>query len=122
MTIKIEKVTVLGLGTLGAQIAAQAAVSGYDVSAYDPDEKVFHSSMEAFMTIDQSKVRPSPIKVSEWSAAAGKIKMLSSLSQAVSEADLVIEVVPENLDLKLKIWREMDEAAPEDAILATNSS
>jgi len=122
MTIKIEKVTVLGLGTLGAQIAAQAAVSGYDVSAYDPDEKVFHSSMEAFMAIDQSKVRPSPIKVSEWSAAAGKIKMLSSLSQAVSEADLVIEVVPENLDLKLKIWREMDEAAPEDAILATNSS
>lgn len=122
MADKIEKVAVLGLGTLGAQIAGQAAAVGYNVSAYDPDEGVFQRSMEAIMAIDQSKVRPSPIKVSKWPAAGRKIKMCSSLAQAVSEADLVIEVVPENLDLKLKVWREMDEAAPDHAILATNSS
>lgn len=122
MADKIEKVAVLGLGTLGAQIAAQAATVGYDVSAYDPDKGVFQKSMGAFMAVDQSKVRPSPVKVSEWPAAARKIKMHSGLAQAVSEADLVVEAVPESLGLKLKVWREMDEAAPDHAILATNSS
>jgi 3-hydroxybutyryl-CoA dehydrogenase len=122
MAYKIEKVTVLGLGTLGAQIAAQSAASGYRVSAYDPDEGVFNRSMEAFLAIDPSKARPSPIKVSQWPEAAKKINMHSSLERAVKEADLVVEVVPENLDLKLRVWKEMDESAPDHAILATNSS
>jgi 3-hydroxybutyryl-CoA dehydrogenase len=122
MVQTIKEVAVLGLGTLGAQIASQAAASGYDVSAYDLEDGVFQRSMSAFLSIDQSKVRPSPIKVYEWPAAAKKIKMHSSLDQAVRNADIVMEVVPENLDLKLQVWREMGEAAPDYAILATNSS
>jgi len=122
MRPKIKKVALLGLGTLGAQIAAQAVVSGYDVSAYDPDDKAFLRSIETFLSVNSSKVRLSPINVPQWPSAAKKIKRLPSLVQAVSDADLVIEVVPENLDLKLKIWRQMDESAPSHAILATNSS
>lgn len=120
--VKIKKVAVLGLGTLGAQIAAQAAVSGYEVSAYDPDEKAFERSMEVFLSMNPSNARPSPIDISQWPSASKKTKRLQSLAQAVNDVDLVIEVIPENLDLKLKIWRQMDEAAPGHAILATNSS
>ncbi len=119
---KIKKVAVLGLGTLGTQIACQAAVSGYDVTAYDLDDTVFHRTMDIFLSIDQSKVRPSDIKISAWTEASKNIIMVSSLYEAVKNSDLVIEVVPEDLDLKLKVWKEMGTAAPEDAILATNSS
>jgi 3-hydroxybutyryl-CoA dehydrogenase len=122
MVGKIKRVAVLGLGTLGAQIACQAAASGYDVSAYDLDDGVFQRTMNTFLSIDQSKVRPSDIKISAWPEASKKIKMVSSLDEAVKNSDLVMEVIPEDLDLKLSVWREMDEAAPDNAILATNSS
>ncbi len=122
MAEKIEKVAVLGLGVLGAQIAAQSAASGYEVFGYDPDEGVFKHSIDACLAVDHSKVRPSPVDVGRWPEAAEKVKIRSSLAEAVAEADLVIEAVPEKLELKLEVWREIDRAAPPRAILATNSS
>jgi len=122
MALKIERVAVLGGGTLGAQIALQSADCGYEVWLYDPDEGVFQRQLKNFMAVDQSKVRKSPIRVDRWPQVAGKITMCRSLAEAVGQADLVIEVVPENLELKRKVWAEMDAAAPERAILATNSS
>ncbi len=122
MAIKIANVALLGLGNLGAQIAAQAAACGYQVWGYDPDPEIFHKTLEGFMSIDQSKVRTTPIKVDLWPRAAKLVKICSSLAEACAQADLVIEVVPENLDIKLQVWAEMDQAAPGHAIFATNSS
>jgi 3-hydroxybutyryl-CoA dehydrogenase len=122
LAINIKNVAVLGLGNLGAQIAAQSVACGYQVWGYDPDPAIFSKTLDAYLAIDQSKVRPTPIKVAEWPEHAKKVKICSDLAEAVAQADLVIEVVPENLDIKLQVWAEMDQAAPPHAILATNSS
>jgi len=122
MAIEIRKVAVLGTGTLGAQIALQAASCGYEVTAFDPDPEVFGRTLAACLAVDQSKVRKSPVDIGLWPSAAQKVQFKGSLAEAVARADLVVEVVPENLELKLKVWAEMDRAAPPEAILATNSS
>lgn len=118
----IEKVAVLGLGTLGAQIAAQAAACRYQVWAYDPDPSVFQKTLDACLAVDQSQVRTTPVKVAQWLQAAKKVKMCASLAEAVAQADLVLEAVPEDLELKREVWTQIDRVAPPHALLATNSS
>lgn len=122
MAHQIEKVAVLGLGRLGAQIALQAAAQGYRVLGYDPDETVLQRSLHAFLTVDRAKARDEIIDVDKWAEVVDQVQLVPSLQAAVSQADLVIEVVPEKLELKLKVWAEIDAAAPPHAILATNSS
>lgn len=122
MAYDIKKVAVLGLGTLGAQMAAQAAAVGYEVYGFDPDKDVFNKCMKAFLALDQSTFRATPVKVAEWPEAAQRITMCDSLEEAVGAADLVLEVVPENLEFKTKIWARINAAAKPEAILATNSS
>ena len=122
MAIDIKKVAVLGVGTLGAQIAAQSAAVGYQVFVYDPDPEVYGRTMKDLLAVDQSKVLESPIDLSKWATAGDVITFCGSLAEACSQADLVVEVVPENLELKLKIWAEIEASAPAEAILATNSS
>ena len=58
----------------------------------------------------------------EWEKAAGKVKLAKDLGEALKEADLVIEAVPEILELKRKVWAQIDSLAPKGALLATNSS
>ena len=122
MSINIKKVAVIGMGTLGAQIALQTADKGYQVFGFDPDPSIFGKHLDKFMAIDQSKVRKTEMDVSKWPETAKKITFCKTLKEAVAQADLVIEVVPETLELKLKVWKEMDEHAPKGAILSTNSS
>ena len=122
MAISISKVAVIGLGTLGAQIALQTAHKGYQVFGYDRDPVIFGRNLDKFLAVDQSKIRQTPVKVAQWPETAKKIKFCQSMAEAVSQADLVIEVVPENLELKKKVWQEIDQAASASAILATNSS
>ncbi len=122
MAISISKVAVIGLGTLGAQIALQTAHKGYQVFGFDQDHSIFNKHLEKFLAVDQSKVRQAPVQVADWPETAKKIQFCESLADAAAQADLVIEVVPENLELKKKVWQEIDLAAPASAILATNSS
>ena len=95
MAISISKVAVIGLGTLGAQIALQTAHKGYQVFGYDRDPAIFGRNLDKFLAVDQSKIRQTPVKVAQWPETAKKIKFCQSLAEAVSQADLVIEVVPE---------------------------
>lgn len=122
MAIEIKNVTLVGLGTLGAQIALQAAAKGYRVTGFDPVENALDIFMERMsQTIGKDQII-GPIDPGVWPVAAGGIEVVDSPAQAVAQADLVIEVVPENLDLKRKVWAEMDAEAPLHALLATNSS
>lgn len=122
MSNKIRKVAVVGTGTLGAQIAMQAARYGYDVSAYDPDEGSFGRVLQNLETLIEASGRRPVLAIEEWQRGAQKVRLCRSLEEALHDADLVIEAVPEDLELKREVFARLDALAPSAAILATNSS
>lgn len=118
----IRKVGVIGLGTLGSQIAMQCAAYGYQVTGFDPDADAF-AKAQAKVRGAMDMVRKGPTyPVEQWADIAGKVALSADLTGAVRDADLVIEVVAENLDIKRKVFAEIDALAPTTALLATNSS
>ena len=122
MADSIKKVAVLGMGNLGVQIALQAAACGYEVIAYSSRKQAIKLFLDTLNVKDQPKGKQLPIDLAKWSKVAKDILIFNSIKEAVASADIVIEVVPEDLEIKLKVWREMDSAAPDHAIFATNSS
>ena len=122
MEEKIRKVAVVGTGLLGTQIAIQATCFGYEVSAHDPDEGSFNrvqQNLKASMKISGGE----PIvPMEDWKKAANKVKFCKELEKALRDADIVIEAVPEDLELKRKVFERLDALASRGAILATNSS
>ncbi|WP_367657423.1 3-hydroxyacyl-CoA dehydrogenase NAD-binding domain-containing protein [Clavibacter michiganensis] len=116
-------VTVLGAGVLGAQIAFQAANHGKTVTAYDVDDAALEAARGRLDAIVAQYVGETgeDSRESATAAAAG-ITLTSDLAASVADADLVIEAVPERLDLKQDVYRRIAEAAPERTVFATNSS
>ena len=115
------RVTVLGLGVLGAQIALQTAAHGVDVTAYDVDDAALAAGrgrLDAFAA-QAAAVMPD---AEAYRGAPDRIRLVSDLAEAVREADLVIEAVPERLELKRDVWARVGAAAPEATVFATNSS
>ena len=122
MEEKIRKVAVIGTGLLGTQIAIQATCFGYEVSAHDPDEGSFNrvqQNLKASMKISGGEPT---VPMEEWEKAANKVKFCKELEEALRDADIVIEAVPEDLELKRKVFERLDALASRGAILATNSS
>lgn len=118
--MEIKHIFVVGAGTMGNGIAQVAATSGYTVSCMD----VMPAALEkARAAIDKStaKLLEKGTLTREQKAAADKINYVGSLESA-DEADLIIEAATENPDLKFKIFKDMDAAAREGVILASNTS
>jgi 3-hydroxybutyryl-CoA dehydrogenase len=122
MVPKIKRVAVIGTGTLGAQIAVHSAYHGYEVSAYDPDERSFQRTVEMIRLRIANSNRKPAIPLNEIQRQAKKIKLARTIKEAVQDADLVIEAIPEDLALKCRVFKQIDSFAPQNAILATNSS
>jgi 3-hydroxyacyl-CoA dehydrogenase len=122
MKRKIRNVAVIGTGTLGTQIAVHSSFHGYDVSAYDADPKSLERVLGMIKVRISNSNRKPAISLKEIQRQAKKIRISSTLEEAVGGADLVIEAIPENLILKRRIFKQIDSTAPERAILATNSS
>jgi len=118
----IKRVAVIGLGTLGAQIAMISADNGYEVTGFDQDDSAIEKYLQCLPDPESQDKAKDMIDTSSWFESVHKIKKKDSLTSAVSDSDLVIEAVPENLALKQKVWAELDKAAPAHTILATNSS
>jgi 3-hydroxybutyryl-CoA dehydrogenase len=121
--MSIKNVTVLGTGVLGAQIAFQTAYHGFSVTAYDINDAAIEKAKKTFAWLaarylatlkgaDQAKI----------DAALAKISYATDLATAAKEADLVIEAIPESLDLKKKVYGELGTVAPAHTIFASNSS
>ncbi len=116
-------VTVLGAGVLGAQIAFQAANHGKTVTSYDVDDAALEAARGRLDAIVAHFVSESGEETRESAtAAAAGITLTSDLAASVADADLVIEAVPERLDLKQDVYRRIAEAAPERTVFATTSS
>jgi len=122
MEEKIRKVAVVGTGFLGTQIAIQAACFDCEVSAHDPDEGSFNRQQQNLKLFMAAIGRKPVVPMEDWEKGAEKVKLCVQLEDALRDADLVVEVVPEELGLKRKIFEMLDALAPKGAILATNSS
>lgn len=120
---EIRKIMVLGTGVLGSQIAFQAAYSGFAVTAYDITPEALDKARERFAglaTTYEAEVPGAALGRAE--ETVGKIQLTTDLAAAVAEADLVIEAVPEVLDIKRGTYSKLAELAPARTIFATNSS
>jgi 3-hydroxyacyl-CoA dehydrogenase len=117
-----EKITVVGTGTLGAQIAMLAVDAGYDVAVFDQRAGAFDQMIKKQHTDLEAKQIVPFIPFDRWETCRKQIQQFTTLVEAVKDADLVIEAVPENMELKCEVFRELGQMAPPEAILATNSS
>ena len=122
MTEPFKKIAVVGTGTLGAQIAMLASNAGYRVTIFDQQTGAFNEMMAKLQAdLKAKKVEPF-IPFDRWPACSQQIKQFEKLDEAVNGADLVIEAVPENLDLKCGVFKQLGQLTPSETILATNSS
>ncbi len=121
MTIK--NVTVLGTGVLGAQIAFQTAFKGFNVTAYDINDEAV-AKAEKFLAYLDGRYRNEVAGADDASLAATKTRFRFStdLADAVKDADLVIEAVPEKIEIKRDVYTKLGAVAPDKTIFASNSS
>jgi 3-hydroxyacyl-CoA dehydrogenase len=122
MIPKIRKVSLIGAGTLGTQIALQGASYGFDVSVYDQDPEIFQKTLQKLRESSKNARRGPTLPFEEWVKAAQKVNQCKDLNAALKDVDLAIEACPENLELKREVFAQIDSLAPKEAILATNSS
>ncbi|MDP4827121.1 MAG: 3-hydroxybutyryl-CoA dehydrogenase [Flavobacteriales bacterium] len=118
----MTNIAVIGAGTMGNGIAHVFAQSGFKVTLIDVREEAL---AKALATIDKNlgrMVAKEIITESNKAETLGRIATSTNLATAVSNAELVVEAATENVDLKLKIFRDMDANAPANCILATNTS
>ena len=119
----INNVTVLGAGVLGAQIAYQAAFAGKHVVSYDINDDALKAAKERFDKLDKTYANGLEEATEERiKETRERLSQSSDLAEAVSDADLVIEAVPEKVELKKDIWSTVGKAAPEKTIFTTNTS
>ncbi|NKY52145.1 3-hydroxyacyl-CoA dehydrogenase [Nocardia vermiculata] len=119
----IRKVTVLGTGVLGSQIAFQSAFRGFDVTAYDISDEALAAARDRFDALAATyRDQVDGAGDGKAEATAAGIALTADLATAAQAADLVIEAVPEVLSIKQDTYRRLGELAPEHTIFATNSS
>lgn len=121
MSSEIRRVTVVGAGTMGHGIAQVAAQAGCEVALVDVDTEVLERALREIRRNLDGGVERGKVSVAERDAALRRIRT-ATLPEAVASSDLVIEAVPERLDLKERLLRQIDAEAPADALLATNTS
>ncbi len=122
MIDKYSRVAVIGAGTMGNGIAHVFAQNGYNVKLIDISEDALQRAIGVIGKNMDRQEKKGIITFEEKTAALARISTHTDLASNLSERDLVVEAATENLELKLNIFRSMDENAPAHAILATNTS
>lgn len=120
--MEIKKIAVLGAGQMGNGIAQVCAQAGYEVKMRDIDQKFIDNGMATIKKNLGRGVSKGRMTQEEADTILGRITGILDLKETVKDVDLVIEAIPEVVKLKLDTWKEVDEAAPEHAILASNTS
>ncbi|MCK6385626.1 MAG: 3-hydroxyacyl-CoA dehydrogenase NAD-binding domain-containing protein, partial [Rhodocyclaceae bacterium] len=116
-----RKIGVVGAGTMGNGIAQAFAQAGLEVVMTDVAQAALDRAMNTISGSYDRLIKKEKMTAEQKAAALGRIKTATELA-ALKDADLVIEAATENLDLKLKIFRQLDELAKADAVIASNTS
>lgn len=120
--MEIKNICVVGAGNMGHQIALAAALAGYNVKCTDINQEILQKAEDFANSYLPQRVAKGKISEEDAKAARARISFTADLEEAAKDADLVIEAVIEKLELKRKIFADLDRICPGHAILATNSS
>ena len=120
--MEIKNITVLGSGIMGHGIAQISAMAGYNIVLRDIEQKFLDKAMEKIKWSLDKLVSKERISLEEESEILSRIKPIVDLKDAVHDSDLVIEAVPEIMDLKKKVYAELDKVAGDQVIFASNTS
>ncbi|MEJ6792462.1 MAG: 3-hydroxybutyryl-CoA dehydrogenase [Lacinutrix sp.] len=118
----MKNVAVIGAGTMGNGIAHTFAQSGFKVQLIDISEDSLKKGLATISKNLDRMVAKERITEVEKAETLGNITTYTNVNVGVKDANLVVEAATENIDLKLKIFKQLDEACPADTILATNTS
>ena len=122
MAARLEHVTVLGAGVMGHGIAQVAAMAGHRVVLHDPDEAAAEHGLNRIHANLDKGVSLGKVGAEVRAEALGRVSLAASLAAACEQADLVVEAAPERMQLKQRLFREVEAFAPPSALLATNTS
>jgi len=118
----IQNVAVIGAGTMGNGIAHVFAQNGYKVKLVDVNAAQIEKALQTISKNFDRQIAKGTATEEQKKAALNNIQSQTDLSTGVKDCQLVIEAATENVELKLKIFKQLDEAAAASAILATNTS
>jgi len=116
------RLAVIGAGEMGHGIAELAALHGHEVAMRDVKQELLDRGMERIRWSLGKLVEKNQIRPEQRDEVLARIRVTTDLAQATRDAAIVIEAIFEDLDLKKRVFRELDRAAPKDAILASNTS
>lgn len=120
--MEIKKICVLGAGLMGAGIAQVSAEAGYEVSMRDIGDRFVQGGLDIIKKNYERAISKGKMTKEQADAWLSKVKGTLDLAEAVKGAQVVIEAVIENIDLKKQVYKELDQLCAKDTILATNTS
>lgn len=118
----MKKISVIGAGTMGRGIAYAAVIANYEVTLNDVSEATLQEAKEEIQSILDNSLKGNFITEAAYESAKQNLHIEPELAKSVEEADLVIEAVLENMDLKIKVFNEIEKHCPEHTLFATNTS
>jgi 3-hydroxyacyl-CoA dehydrogenase len=118
----ITTIAVLGAGTMGHGIAHAAMSAGYDTVLYDVNQAAVDKGKAAIDGVIRKSVELGKLAQGDADAMSSRLRVTTSVADAVKDADVVIEAAPEKIDLKLALFKEVEAAAPAHAVFASNTS
>lgn len=118
----VQHMAVVGAGTMGSGIAHVFALHGYDVTLIDLDEALLEEAQATIESNLSRQVEKTGIGPEDKEAALGRLSLTPDTGEGVQSADLVVEAVPEEQEVKADVFGALDIHAPDDAILASNTS
>src|SRR5690606_17210036 len=118
----IKNVTVFGAGVLGAQIAFQTAFHGHKVTLYDIKDEFLENARKRFKNLRESYKTDIDATDEDLDNAFNNLSYTTNLAESVTDADITIEAVPENLEVKKEFYVKLSTLAPKKTIFCTNSS
>ncbi len=119
---KMKNITVIGAGAMGNGIAHVFAMNGYQVNIVDISQEALDKALATINKNLDRMLRKSKITAQDKANTLNNIQAETAIKKGVAKADLVVEAATENVDIKLQIFKTLDEFAPAHAILATNTS
>jgi len=119
---KLRTIAVLGAGTMGHGIAHAAMTAGFDTALYDVSEAAVAKGRSAIEAVIRKSVELGKATESDAASMRSRLRTTTSVADAVGNVDVVIEAAPEQIDLKLALFKDVEAAAPAHAVFASNTS